>query len=90
MKKNIAIKVLFTTSSESKYGIETVLVVEQEKRLYAMTKREYKGNWPVKYHYQVDEFIATSDTDVDILEALKCFLGAQTANVPDDFWFDHP
>ena len=83
--------VLFTKTVENRNAIETVLVAERKSHLFPITKTEYKNNsiFEHKYMYQIDEWVAFSNTDIDVLEALKHFFEEKT-NVPEDFEFGHP
>ena len=83
---------LFTKTVETKYQVETVLVAEYLNSLYSIKKVDRKDlpeGTIQKYRYNIDEWYAHSGNSIELIEALKCFLGLD-ADVPEDFEFDHP
>ena len=83
-------KELLRKTIEGDSFIQTILIVERKGILTAIEKWVYiYENWKRQYKYTTGEYTAWSDTDVDILEALKCYF-EEPANVPEGFWFDHP
>ena len=83
------IKEVFRKTLETKEMTSTILVVEGDCGFTSITKQEFKGGCSPKYGYHVNEYYNYSDMDVDIMEALKSHLEL-SANIPEDFYFDHP
>lgn len=89
------LNVLFSHSITTKNGdVECVVCAEFNGHLYTIIKL-YEGvvslDKPMTYRYCVDGFYASSNKNIDIIEALKAALRLPNTctDIDPDFYFDH-
>lgn len=90
-------EILFTKSITRKDGtVETMMLIEHEEHLWAIRKTDASAivseDYHLRYSYYVDEWIANSNKDIDIIEAIKEHLGLPNncRSIDEDFYFNHP
>lgn len=91
------LKILFQHSITNKDGaIESVVCAEYDCHLYTIIKYDESKILPEnyeygKYKYFADTYVARSNKDIDIVEALKEYLSLENNStiIDPDFYFDH-